>query len=249
MKYCFFLLSALLMFFSCTTKEDKAREFVEKDVVQHAEDYLIRQAIVKYVTEEAIEVFTERYNYYAQHPDYDFSYIEKEMSRLAMAFASAYGGINNIFDERRIEFSKLYSNLSNHYNIIYGIEEIDSTLTYRDLIKEKSYYSIDEIADIYFKPNHLKFTEITPELYDKIYRCMLCLGAKTYKYDVVDDIRIIEKEYDKWTVDLVYHSGFCMPLEISFDKEFGFYVSEAPWQLKAWGTEDDIGTEDILEDD
>ena len=244
MKYWFFLLAALLFFFSCTTKEDKAREFVEQEVVQQAENYLIRQSILKYVAEEAIEVFKERYNYYAQHPDYDFSYIEKEMSRLAMAFASAYGGINKIFDERRIEFSKLYSNLSNHYNIIYGIEEIDSTLTYRDLIKETSYYSIDEIADIYFKPNHLKFTEITPELFDKIYRCMLCLGAKTYKYDVVDDIRIKEKDDNKWAVDLVYHSGFCMSLEISSDKEFGFYVSEAPWLLEVGVTEVDLGIED-----
>ena len=240
MKYCFFLLTALLFFFSCTTKEDKAREFVEQEVVQQAENYLIRQSILKYVTEEAIEVFKERYNYYAQHPDYDFSYIEKEMSRLAMAFASAYGGINKIFDERREKFTEMYAMLSCEENIEYGLHQIDSVLSLRDLTKETSAYTIEDIADIYFKPNHLKFTEITPELYKKIYCSMLCLGARTFKYDVVDDIRIRAKEDNKWNVDLVYHSGYCMPLEITLNKENRFFVSEAPWLSKSEGDADCI---------
>jgi hypothetical protein len=131
--------------------------------------------------------------------------------------------------------------LSCEGNIEYGMHQIDSTLKFRDLIKVTSIYTIDEIADIYFKPNHMKFTDITPELYWEIYRSILCLGAKTYKYDVVDEIRIKEKEENKWAVDLVYHSGCCIPLEISYNKELDFFVSEAPWLSEALGDEDDLG--------
>lgn len=247
MKHYFFLLTVFLTFFSCTTKEEKVREFVEKEVVQQAEDYLICQAIVKYVEEEALEVFTNRINYYSNNPDYDFSYIEKEMSRLSMAFASSYGGIKKLFDERWNEFSSLYIMLSGEGNIEYGLHQIDSELTFRDLIKETTIYRIEEIADIYFKPNHLKFTEITSDRFRDIYRSILCLGARTYEYDIVDDIRVRDKDDNVWAVDLVYHSGYCMALEINYIKENGFYVSQAPWLHDDRGTEGDIEFEDDLE--
>lgn len=206
MKYYIILLSALLMFFSCTTKEEQVKDFVEKNVIQQAEDHLICQAIMKYIKNDAQKVFQNKIKYYAENPFYDYSYFEKELGRPFMALAS--DGIMKKFDERWKESFQIYTMLSNEENIEYGMHQIDSTLKFIDLIKENSYYTIDEIADIYFKPNHLKFKEITPDLYSKIYRSMLCLGAKTYKYDVVDEIRIKEKEENKWTVDLVYHSGF-----------------------------------------
>ena len=77
-------------------------------------------------------------------------------------------------------------------------------------------------------------------LYQKIYRSILCLGAATYKYDVVDEIRIREIEKGLWSVDMVYHSGYCLNIEIGNDKEYGFYVSQAPWLPDAWGDEDDL---------
>lgn len=229
-KYNILLLFVFLILFSCTTKEEKVKEYVEQNVVSQAENYLICQAIIKYVESDAHKVFTNRINYYAENPYYDFTYYEKELSRLYIGFASASCAIMKLFDERWNEIGNLYVMLSNEGNIEYQMHQIDSTLTFQDLIKETSLYSTEEIADIYFKPDHLKFTEITPELYRSIYRSMLCLGAKAYKYDIVDDIRIKEKEENKWTVDLVYHSGYCMPLEIGYDKENGFFVSEAPWQ-------------------
>ncbi|MBR4367725.1 MAG: hypothetical protein IKP52_00280 [Prevotella sp.] len=230
------------------TKEEKVKEYVEQNVVSQAENYLICQAIIKYVESDVQKVFTNRINYYAENPYYDFTYYEKELSRLYIGFASASGAIKKLFDERWNEIGNLYVMLSNEGNIEYQMHQIDSTLTFQDLIKETSLYSTEEIADIYFKPDHLKFTEITPELYRSIYRSMLCLGAKAYKYDIVDDIRIKEKEENKWTVDLVYHSGYCMPLEIGYDKENGFFVSEAPWLPEAWGEEDDLGQELNIDD-
>lgn len=229
MKHSFFVLSAFLILFSCTTKEEKVKEYVEQNVVSQAEDYLICEAIIKYVESDAQKAFTDNINYYVNKPYHDFSYVEKELSKPLLAFASAFGGIKKLFEERWEEASELYSMLSNERNIKYQMHQIDSTLTFKDLTKEKSIYSIDDIADIYFKPNHLNFTKITPELYKSIYRSMLCLGAKTYKYDVVDEIRIKEKEENKWAVDLVYHSGYCMPLEIGYSKENEFFVSKAPW--------------------
>jgi len=242
MRNCLFLLIVLLTFSSCTSKEEKVKEFVENEVVQQAEDYLICQAILKYVKSDVNEVFTNKINFYAGNPYYDFSHLEKEFYGSFGALVSA--GIKKAFEERWDESIQLYTMLSCEGNIEYEMHQIDSTLKFRDLIKETSVYTIDEIADIYFKPNHLKFTEITPELYRKIYRSMLRLGAKTHNYDVVDEIRIKEKKDKKWAVDLVYHSGYCMPLEISLNKENGFFVSEAPWLPEAWGTEDDLGIED-----
>lgn len=236
-----FILSTLLILFSCTTKEEKVKDFVEKEVVQQAEDYLICHAILKYVKTNVNEVFTNRINFYAEKPYYDFSYIEKEFYGSFGALVS--GGVKKAFDERWNESIQLYTMLSCEENIEYGMHQIDSTLKFRDLIKVTSIYTIDEIADIYFKPNHMKFTDITPELYWEIYRSILCLGAKTYKYDVVDEIRIKEKEENKWVVDLVYHSGYCMPLEIAYSKEAGLYVSEAPWLPESRGTENDFGIE------
>jgi hypothetical protein len=241
MKRSIFLLSTFLILFSCTSKEEKVKNYVEHNVVHQAEDYLICQAIMNYMETDAKEVFTNKINYYVNNPYYDFSYIEKDLGGPLLTLASASGGIKDMFDERWNKISNLYLMLSHEGNVEYQMHQIDSTLKFRDLLKETSSYTIDEIADIYFKPNHLKFTEITPELYRSIYRSMLCLGAKTYKYDVVDDIRIKKKEEDRWTVDLVYHSGDCMPLEIGYDKENGFFVSEAPWIPEAWGTEDDLG--------
>lgn len=194
MKHSFFLLSFFLIFFSCTSKEEKVKEHVEQNVVSQAEDYLICQAIIKYVESDAHNVFTNRINYYAKNPYYDFSYMEKELGAPLLALASASGEIKKDFDERWKEYCDLYSMLSNEENIEYQMRHIEGRLTFKDLLNDKSIYSIDEIADIYFKPDHLKFTEITPEIYRSIYRSMLCLGAKTYKYDVVDDIRIKENQ-------------------------------------------------------
>lgn len=249
MKHCL-LLTSLLLFFSCAPGEDDVRKFVEQDVVCQAEDYLICQAIVNYVKEEANEVFTDKLNYYIKNPYHDYSYAERDMFGPFMRLASAYGVINKTFDERRTEFTRLYTRLSDEYTIREEIEQIDSTLSLKDLINESSPYSIKEIADIYFMPNRMNFTEITPELYEKIYRSMLCLGAKTYKYDVVDEIRVKKNEDNKdnkWTVDLVYHSGYCMPLEIDIDNENNLFVSKAPWIPKAAELADCINKDNYAE--
>ena len=65
----------------------------------------------------------------------------------------------------------------------------------------------------------------------------------------MDEIRIKEKEENKWTVDLVYHSGFCIPLEVGLNKDIGFFVSEAPWLPEAWETVDDLGQNHKQSDD
>ncbi len=231
MKNSILFLSVFLLLFSCTTREEKVREYVEQNVVSQAEDYLICQAIIKYMETDAKKVFMNKFKYYANNLDYDFSYFEKGFINPLLTFASTYyGATDKLLEKRWGEFGHLYSMLSNEENIRYQMHQIDSTLTFKDLTTEKSIYSIDDVADIYFKPHHLKYTEITPQLYWNVYRSMLCLGAKTYKYDVVDEIRIKEKDDNKWTVDLVYHSGYCMPLEIGYNKEKGFFVSKAPWQ-------------------
>ena len=55
MKHIFFLFSALLILFSCTSKEEKVKEYVDQNVVSQAEDYMICQAIMKYVETDAQE--------------------------------------------------------------------------------------------------------------------------------------------------------------------------------------------------
>lgn len=232
MKNSILFLSVFLLLFSCTTQEEKVREYVEKNVVSQAEEYLICQAIINYMDSAAKKDFMNKFKYYANNIDYDYSYLQRNILRPYLELASTFGGTNKILEKRLGEFGYLYTMLSNEENIRYQMHQIDSTLTFKDLTTEKSIYSIDDVADIYFKPHHLKYTEITPQLYWNVYRSMLCLGAKTYKYDVVDEIRIKEKDDNKWTVDLVYHSGYCMPLEIGYNKEKGFFVSKAPWQHK-----------------
>lgn len=224
-------IATTLAFFSCTTKEEKVREFVEQNVVSQAEEYLICQAIVKYVQEDVRETFENKIKYYASNPYYDYSYMEKDLFGQYMTLAYTSGGIKKKFDERWDEYMELYNKLNelsdNHY-IEFII--IENNLKFKSLLKEKSVYSIEEMADIYFKPNHMKFIEITPELFDSIYRSILCLGASTFKYDVVDEIRVKKKWENAWAVDLIYHSGYCMPLEVQFWKEEdGFFVTEAPW--------------------
>lgn len=235
-----FVASLAFTLLSCVTKEDKVREYVKQDIVSEAEDYLIYQAIVNYVQNEALEVFTDKITYYANNPYYDYSYFERDLGGPFMALASASGGINIMFDERWDEFGKLYSELalSNYDFVEYEMYKEDSTFKFRNLPKENCPYSLESIADVYFKPNHLKFTEITPELYKTIFHSMLCLGAATYKYDVVDDIRVREIEKNLWSVDLVYHSGYCLNLEIQYCKggfyKWGYFQGEfhtlnAPW--------------------
>lgn len=236
-----YLLLASLVFtlFSCTTKEEKVREFVEQNVVSNAEDYMICQAIIKYVQNDALEIITDRFTYYANNPYYDYSYFERDLGGPFMALASSTGGIKKLFDERWYEFMKLYSMFSYREDIEESLVYMDDgNLELKDLINEYSAYSIEEIAEIYSRPNHLKFTEITPELFETIYRSVLCLGAATYKYDAVDEIRVKEKEKNLWIVDLIYHSGYCMNLEIT--KEDDFYVlSKVPWILE-WDDEYDF---------
>lgn len=234
------LLATVLTFFSCVSKEEKVKEYVEQNIVSQVEDYMICQAIMNYAKTEAQDVFISRINYYVNNPYYDYSYIEKDLGEPFMTLASASGSIKQKFDKRWDELSRLYNMLSYEGNVEYQMYQIDSTLTFRDLLKETEYYSIGDIADIYFKPNHLKFSEITPELHRKIYRSMLVLGAKTYKYDVVDEIRVKKKGENLWTVDLVYHSGDCMAIEVGYNKENGFFVSKAPWLPEVWGDEDDL---------
>lgn len=239
-KYYLFVASLTFTLFSCTTKEDKVREYVEQDVVSEAEEYLIYQAIVNYVQNEALEVFTERITYYANNPYYDYSYFERDLGGPFMALASASGGIKELFDERWNKFCELYTELafSNFDHVEYEMYEEDTTFKFKNLPKENCPYSLDNIADVYFKPNHLKFTEITPELYKTIFHSMLCLGAATYKYDVVDDIRVRELEKNLWSVDIVYHSGYCLNLKIQYCKgcfyKWGYFKGEfhtltAPW--------------------
>ena len=235
-----FVASLAFTLLSCVTKEDKVREYVEQDVVSEAEEYLIYQAIVNYVQNEALEVFTERITYYANNPYYDYSYFERDLGGPFMALASASGGIKELFDERWNKFCELYTELasSNFDYVEYEMYEEDTTFKFKNLPKENCPYSLENIADVYFKPNHLKFTEITPELYKTIFHSMLCLGAATYKYDVVDDIRVRELEKNLWSVDLVYHSGYCLNLEIQYCKgcfyKWGYFKGEfhtltAPW--------------------
>ena len=136
MRNCLFLLIVLLTFSSCTSKEEKVKEFVENEVVQQAEDYLICQAILKYVKSDVNEVFTNKINFYAGNPYYDFSHLEKEFYGSFGALVSA--GIKKAFEERWDESIQLYTMLSCEGNIEYEMHQIDSTLKFRDLIKETS---------------------------------------------------------------------------------------------------------------
>ena len=232
--------SLVIALFSCTTKEEKIKEFVEQNVVSEAEEYLICQSIINYVQNDAVKVFTDRINYYASNPYYDYSYFEMDMVGPFLSMSSSLGATKKMFDARWDEFNKLYVMFSYDGNVEYGMHQIDTALHFRDLLKDCSYYSIEEIADFYFKPSHMKFTEITPQLYQKIYRSILCLGAATYKYDIVDEIRVKEIEKGLWSVDMVYHSGYCMNIEVGNNKEYGYYVSKAPWLPEVWGDEDDL---------
>lgn len=222
-----------LLLFSCTTKEEKVRQFVENQVVTEAQDHLIRQAILNYAKNDALDVFVNRIKYYSSNPYHDYSTPDKEINRPFWEMEEMlYGKTKKEFEKRWGKLSDLYTWLTYETDIEFGLSQLDTTLRISNFLHETPTYTIEEIADIYFKPNHMKFTEITPDLYNSIYRSMLCLGASTYNYDVVDEIRVKPVNVNEelyWNVDLVYHSGYCMPLSINYNKEKGFFVTAAPW--------------------
>lgn len=244
-----FVLSIVFILFSCTSKEEKLRDYIEKEVVSEAENYQICQAILKFVHEDVSETFTSKINYYVNNPYYDYSYAEKYLGGTFMTMATASGAIKAKFDKRWNMSDRLLTQLWYDGNIRECMRQLDSNLTFKSLLKEPIALSLDDIADIYFKPEHMKFTEITPLLSQKIRRSILSLGAQTYKYDVVDEIRMIEKDDNLWTVDLVYHSGYCMTLEARYNNDNGFFfISDAPWLSNAtgWGEDEVSGSEDEL---
>lgn len=226
--------------FSCTTKEDEVREYVENEVVAQARDYFICQAILEYAQNDAMEVFTNKINYYASNPYYDYSADFRERNRGFIGIERELGYTKKTFDERWAKLSDLYVFLRYRDDVEYGMHVIDTALKFKDLPNTTPIYSIEQIADIYFKPNHMEFVEITPELFNGILRSMLSLGAATYKYDVVDEIRVGKAKEElvddltllTWDVDLVYHSGYCLPVKIEYVNDgqtIGYFVSSAPW--------------------
>ena len=64
---------------SCTTQEDRLREYVEQNVVGRAEDYLISQAIAEYIKGEANNTITERANYWYNNFTHDWSWVERDL--------------------------------------------------------------------------------------------------------------------------------------------------------------------------
>lgn len=238
-KIAFFIVLSAFVCFSCTSKEEKVKAFVEKEVVSQAEDYYIQQAIIKFVREDLNNAFEKSINYYVNNPYYDYSYIERDLGGPFMTLASTTGAIKARFDERWNKSQRLLTQLWYEGNLEMSMRIVDSTLTYKDLLKEPGVLSLEEIANIYFKPDHMKFTEITPRLSKEIYLSIFSLGAANYKYDVVDEIRVREKEKNQWYVDMVYHSGNCVGIEVSRNDSV-FYVSKAPWISDTWGYEDEL---------
>lgn len=103
-----FFVATVFSLFSCTTKEEKVREYVEQNVVTQAEEYLICQAIINYAKTDAQIVFTNKINYYANNPYYDYSYSERYIGSQLMTLALETGQVKKKFDERWSELSKLY---------------------------------------------------------------------------------------------------------------------------------------------
>ena len=237
-KKSIFLLLLASSCFSCTSKGEKVKAFVEKEVVSQVEDYYIQQAIIKFVREDLYNAFEKTINYYASNPYYDYSYMERDLGSPFMSLASISGATKASFDKRWNMAQMLLEQLWYAGNLDMRMRIVDSTLTYKDMLKEPGVLSLEEIANIFFKPDHMKFTEITPRLAKEIFLSILTLGAANYKYDVVDEIRVREKEKSLWSVDMVYHSGNCMAIEVSRNDN-DFYVSKAPWLSDTWCYEEE----------
>ncbi len=230
-----FCLAIMLLLVSCTSKEDKLRDYVNNILIERVEDYLISETVIKYVHEDAIQAGVDKANYYYNHFDHDWSSSERFWASDFIGMSQATGHLKKMFEERLSSYYAMIATMNQAW-IIYGsVRGIkDSTFRFTSLLRRPSHlYSLDEITDIYFRPNHAEFLDIRG-YYDEIFWSLVCLGGECYEHDVVDDIRIQEKGKNEWgnnqwKVDLVYHSGKCIQLTVAEDKD-GFSVVDPLWQ-------------------
>ncbi|MBR4300837.1 MAG: hypothetical protein IKT84_02840 [Bacteroidales bacterium] len=228
-------LSIMMLLASCTSKEDKLRDYVNNILIERVEDYLISETVINYIQENALQAGLDKANYYYDHFDHDWSYSERLWSSSFIHFSKATGELKEIFDNRVSSYYDLIYSMSHAGGIYSRVRAImDSTFRFTSLLKRPLYlYSLDEITDIYFRPNHTKFID-TKDYYDEFFWSLVCLGGECYEHDVVDDIRIRnigknELGNNQWNVDLVYHSRKCIQLTIAENgKEFD--VIDPLWQ-------------------
>lgn len=220
---------------SCTTQEDRLREFVEQDVVGRAEDYLISQAIAEYIKGEANNTITERANYWYNNFTHDWSWVERDLYGDFVGLARYSGSLKKKFDERMWMWSGAYyylTNLDDALRIdgkLKGINEPAGTYTLRMLVnKHYISYTCEYIGDLFFKPERNNFHEISESEKYLIYGSLIGLGIETYHHDVVDDIRIKKTSENLWNIDLVYHTGECLNFNVIY-KEGRFMTKDTPW--------------------
>ena len=219
---------------SCTTQEDRLRDFVEQDVIGKAEDHLICQAIVNYVKGNANEAITERANYWYNNFDHDWSWFERETAGSFLGLAKYSGSLKKDFDERFGLWATVYNyliNIEEAYYIDYKIRglDFDTSFSFRTLLtNHDTPYSIEKIGDLFFMPTKYSFHKITIDEEWLIYKSLIGLGVENYQHDVVDDIRIKKEEENYWSVDLVYHSGKCINFTIVYHNG-RFMTKDTTW--------------------
>ncbi len=220
---------------SCTTQEDRLREFVEQDVVGRAEDYLISQAIAEYIKGEANNTIIERANYWYNNFTHDWSWVERDLYGDFVGLAKYSGSLKKKFDERMCMWSGAYNYLTHLdeamriHGELKGVNEPSGTYTLRTLVnKHYISYTCEYIGDLFFKPERNNFHEISESEKYLIYGSLIGLGIETYHHDVVDDIRIRKTSENLWNIDLVYHSGDCLNFSVIY-KEGRFMTMDTPW--------------------
>lgn len=229
------MLVVTLLAVSCTTQEDRLREFVEQDVVGRAEDCRISQAIAEYIKGEANNTITERANYWYNNFTHDWSWVERDLYGDFVGLARYSGSLKEMFEKRMNMWAGAYSYLTNIddamriYGELKGINEPSGTYTLRTLVN-KHYipYTCEYIGDLFFKPERNNFHKITESEKYSIYGSLIGLGIETYHHDVVDDIRIKKTSENLWNIDLVYHSGECLNFNVIY-KEGRFMTKDTPW--------------------
>lgn len=232
------LITTILFCASCTSKETRLREFVEKDVVGKAEDYFIMNSIVDYVNGEANKTIMDRANMWYQNFNHDYSFVDQNIWGDLYTFSMATGYVKEKFDQRTIMWRNVVDQITHMKHSFpevwfqgkfEGIPGDTNVYCFRQL-KTHHYipYSIEQIADLYYMPTKHKFHTITEEEYANICISLVGLGVEKYQYDVVDDIRTRKTNDTLWDVNLVYHSGKCINFKVIY-QDNRFKTMETPW--------------------
>ena len=125
----------MMLLVSCTSKEDKLRDYVNNQLIERVEDYLISETVIKYIQEDALQAGVDKANYYYNHFDHDWSSSERFWASDFIGMSQATGHLKKMFEDRLSSYYAMISTMNQAWLIYGGVRGIkDSTFRFTSLL-------------------------------------------------------------------------------------------------------------------